>query len=186
MGSKSTIYNSYLRGPISKTGTMNNFLLKIIDLFYPIFKRFMPLQTYRYAACGGTNTLLDITLFGIFEQRFNRNGIMHFEYFAITPHIAAMIAAFCITFPIGFYYSRYLVFSESTIRGRVQLIRYFSMVLACIALNYMFLKFFIEQLHIHPILSKIMTTVFVVTFSYLSQKHFTFKVKKIKHHTLQK
>ena len=44
----------------------------------------------------------------------------------------------------GFYYSRYLVFSESNLRGRVQLVRYFSMVLACIALNYMFLKFFIE------------------------------------------
>jgi putative flippase GtrA len=144
----------------------------------------MPLQTFRYAACGGANTLLDIFLFSVFESRFKQYGIMHFGYFAITPHIAAMVAAFCITFPIGFYYSRYLVFSESNLRGRVQLIRYFSMVLACIALNYMFLKIFIEQFHINPIISKVMTTGFVVTFSYLSQKHFTFKTKKIKHHTL--
>jgi putative flippase GtrA len=163
---------------------MNNFLLSVIDFFYPLFRKLMPLQTFRYAACGGTNTLLDIFLFSIFENRFKQYGVMHFGHFAISPHIAAMIVAFCITFPIGFYYSRYLVFSESNLRGRVQLVRYFSMVLTCIALNYMFLKFFIEQLHINPIVSKIMTTAFVVTFSYLSQKHFTFKTKKIKHHTL--
>ncbi|WP_297817240.1 GtrA family protein [Segetibacter sp.] len=163
---------------------MNNFLLSVIDFFYPLFRKFMPLQTFRYAACGGANTLLDIFLFGLFENRFKQHGVMHFQYFAISPHILAMIAAFCITFPIGFYYSRYLVFNESNLRGRVQLVRYFSMVLACIALNYMFLKFFIEQLHIHPIISKIITTAFVVTFSYLSQKHFTFKTKKIKHHTM--
>ena len=164
---------------------MNNFLLSVIDFFYPLFKRFMPLQTFRYAACGGANTVLDIFLFGIFENKFKQHGVIHFQYFAVSPHIAAMIAAFCITFPIGFYYSRYLVFSESNLRGRVQLIRYFSMVLACIALNYMFLIFFIEQLHINAIISKIITTAFVVTFSYLSQKHFTFKTKKIKHHTIQ-
>jgi putative flippase GtrA len=163
---------------------MNDLILSVIDFFYPLFKRLMPLQTYRYAACGGANTMLDIFLFSVFEKNFKQYGVMHFSYFAISPHIAAMIAAFCITFPIGFYYSRYLVFSESNVRGRVQLVRYFSMVLACLALNYMFLKFFIEQLNINPVISKIITTVFVVTFSYLSQKHFTFKVKKIKHHRL--
>lgn len=163
---------------------MNNFLLSVIDFFYPLFRKFMPLQTFRYAACGGANTLLDIFLFSVFENKFKQHGVMHFGYFAVSPHIAAMIAAFCITFPIGFYYSRYLVFSESNLRGRVQLIRYFSMVLACIALNYMFLKFFIEQMNMNPVFSKIVTTVFVVTFSYLSQKHFTFKTKKIKHHRI--
>lgn len=164
---------------------MNNFLLSVIDFFYPLFRRFMPLQTFRYAACGGANTLLDIFLFGVFEHKFKQYGVMHFGYIAMKPHVAAIIAAFCITFPIGFYYSRYLVFSESNLRGRVQLIRYFSMVLACIALNYMFIKFFIEQLHLNAIVSKVITTAFVVTFSYFSQKHFTFKTKKIKHHTLQ-
>src|SRR3954453_15308143 len=161
---------------------MKYLILNVIDFFYPLFRKFMPLQTFRYAACGGANTILDILLLSIFENRFKKYGVMHFGNFAISPYIAAMIAAFCITFPIGFYYSRYLVFSESDLRGRVQLIRYFSMVLACIALNYMFLKFFIEQLHIHPIVSKIITTAFVVTFSYLSQKHFTFQIKKIRHH----
>lgn len=178
------MYNAYLRPHFSeKSGVMKRLILAVIDFFYPLFKRFMPLQTFRYAACGGTNTLLDIVLFAIFERNLSEKGVIHFGAFAISPHIMAMILSFCITFPIGFYLSRYVVFSESNLRGRVQLIRYFSLVLACIALNYMFLKFFIEQLNFDPIIAKLITTVFVVTFSYLSQKHFTFKVKKITQHT---
>ena len=143
----------------------------------------MPLQTFRYAACGGANTLLDIFLFHKFEYSFEKRCIVRVASFAMSPHIAALIAAFCITFPIGFYYSRYVVFTESNVRGRIQLIRYFLLVMACMALNYMFLKFFIEQVQIEPTLSKIFTSVIVITFSYLSQKHFTFKVKKIKQHS---
>jgi putative flippase GtrA len=140
----------------------------------------MPLQTFRYAACGGANTLLDIFLFHEFEQSFAKKGIVRVAAFALSPHIAALLAAFFITFPMGFYYSRYVVFTESNVRGRIQLVRYFSLVMACMALNYMFLKIFIEQFFIEPTLAKVFTSVIVITFSYLSQKHFTFKVKKIK------
>lgn len=162
---------------------MKNLILRAVDFFYPLFRRFMPLQTFRYAACGGANTLLDIVLFHFFERSFSKHTVVHIMSFPVSPHIAALIAAFCITFPIGFYYSRYVVFTESDVRGRIQLVRYFSLVLACMALNYMFLKIFIEQLKIEPTVAKIMTSVIVVTFSYLSQKHFTFKIKKLKHHS---
>ena len=161
---------------------MKNLILRIIDFFYPLFSRFMPLQTFRYAACGGGNTVLDIILFHIFEQRLVKYGVIHIGTFAISSHIAAFIAAFCFTFPTGFYLSRYVVFTESTVRGRIQLVRYFSLVMACLGLNYMFLKIFIEQMHIQPTWAKIFTSVIVVTFSYLSQKHFTFKVKKAHFH----
>ncbi len=164
---------------------MKKLILTVIDFFYPIVRRLMPLQTFRYAACGGSNTVFDIILFHLLEENFKQHGIIRYGSFAISPHIAALIAAFCLSFPTGFYLSRYVVFTESNVRGRVQLIRYFSLVLACIALNYMFLKFFIEQLHFEATFSKIITSIFVVTFSYLSQKHFTFKIKKIEHRSGQ-
>jgi putative flippase GtrA len=106
----------------------------------------------------------------------------------ISPHIAAFIMAFFVTFPLGFYFSRYVVFTGSNLRGRIQLLRYFLLVLACIALNYMFLKILVEQLNIYPTVSKIITTVIVVSFSYFTQKHFTFKIKKIElsHHEIKR
>lgn len=161
---------------------MKNLILRVIDFFYPFFQKLMPLQTFRYAACGGFSTALDIVLFHIFEQRYVKVGVVHVGSFAISSHIAAFLSAFIFTFPTGFYLSRYVVFTESNLKGRIQLVRYFSLVLACMGLNYMFLKIFIEQMHIEPTVSKILTSVIVVAFSYFSQKHFTFKVKKVHFH----
>jgi putative flippase GtrA len=39
------------------------------------------------------------------------------------------------------------------------------------------MKLFVEQFHIFPTIAKVLTTIFVVGFSYLTQKKFTFKVK---------
>lgn len=137
----------------------------------------MPLQTFRYAACGGSNTTLDILIFFISYNFIFDKQVVHAGPIAISPHIAAFLLAFFITFPVGFYLSRYVVFTESNLRGRTQLTRYLLLVLACIALNYMFLKLFVEQFHIYPTISKILTTVVVVAFSYLTQKHYTFKTR---------
>ncbi len=161
---------------------MNKLILSVIDFFYPPFRRFLPLQTFRYAACGGFNTLLDIFIFYICYNFVYDHQLVRVSGFAISPHIASFLTAFIITFPTGFYLSRYVVFSTSNLRGRVQLGRYLLIVLACVALNYMFIKFFVEQLHIYPTIAKIITTVIVVAFSYFTQKHFTFKSKTIQLH----
>ena len=137
----------------------------------------MPLQTFRYAACGGFNTLLDIFIFFVSYNYIYDKQNVHFGGIVMTPHVASLATSFIITFPIGFYLSSQVVFSASNLRGRVQLFRYFLLVMACIALNYTFIKLFVEQLHIFPTISKIFTTVIVVTFSFFTQKHFTFKIK---------
>ncbi len=138
----------------------------------------MPVQTFRYAACGGMNTLLDIFLYYIAFHYVLDEKILHVSVIAISPWIAAFLLSFLVSFPLGFYLNRNLVFPGSTLRGRVQLLRYFMLVLVCIALNYVFIKLFVERFHLYPTVSKILTTVIVVTFSYLTQKHFTFKTHR--------
>lgn len=150
-------------------------ILQVVDFFYPLFRRFMPLQTFRYAACGGFNTALDIFLFFVgYNYVFNKLPV-HVGALTMAPHIAAFLFAFCFTFPIGFYLSRYVVFQVVTVNKRTQLTRYFAVVSACVLLNYLFLKLFVDGWGWYPTPSKLLTTVFVVAFSYLSQKHFTFK-----------
>ena len=85
--------------------------------------------------------------------------------------------AFFVSFPTGFLLNKYIVFSESNLRGRVQLIRYFMLVGVCLLFNYVFMKFFVEICHFYPTIAKILTTILVVCFSYVTQKKFTFKVK---------
>ncbi len=153
-------------------------ILKTVDLFYPLFKKFMPLQTFRYAACGGFNTMLDISLFFITYNYILLKSPVLVGGLTISAHIAAFLMSFIITFPIGFCLSRYVVFQVTSVTKREQLGKYFIVVLCCLILNYLFLKFFVEKLGWYPTPSKILTTFFVVVFSYFSQKNFTFMVKK--------
>lgn len=152
-------------------------IFSVLDIFYPLFKRFMPLQTYHYAACGGSNTLFNIFLYHMFYNFVVNKQVVHVGMLAFKPHVASFIMAFFITFPIGFYLSMYVVFQGSYLRRRIQLIRYFLVAMACVGLNYILLKFFIEIVgwHEHPTLSLMATAVIVVMFSYFSQRFFSFR-----------
>lgn len=154
-------------------------ILKFLDIFYPIVKPLMNKQTYYYAACGSVNMFLDLSLYFIaYNFIFHKEVVQITEKLAFEPYIAAFLLAFIITFPIGFALSKYIVWTESNIKGRVQLFRYFMIVLVNLLLNYVLLKIFVEIFHIYPTISKFLTIVIVVTFSYLSQKHYSFRVKK--------
>lgn len=151
----------------------------IIDWFYPPFKKMMPLQTFRYAACGGGNTLLDISLFLIFYRVILNRENLETPWFTFSPHIAAFLMSFAVTFPVGFFLNRYVVFEGSTVRKREQLPKYMVVVGGAILLNYFFLKVFVETFGMYAFLAKLLTTVVVVAFSYFSQKYFTFKTQKV-------
>ena len=128
-----------------------------------------------YAACGGGNTALGLLMFFISYNFVFKKQLVHLPFITFMPHIASMILSFLITFPIGFYMARYVVFSESTLRGRHQLVRYFATAMASVVLNYINLKILVEMFHVYPTISQIINTVIVVTCSYLMQKHFAFK-----------
>ncbi|PUZ30570.1 Putative flippase GtrA (transmembrane translocase of bactoprenol-linked glucose) [Chitinophaga costaii] len=158
---------------------MRQFILNIIDFFYKPFEKFMPLQTFRYLACGGSNTLLDIVLYSVMYHFVLHKNDVHLFGVTISAHIAALFMSLAITFPTGFLLSKFIVFTNSSLEGRVQLFRYFVLVAVCFLLNYVFMKLFVNYFHFFPTVSKIFTTFFVVAFSYLTQKKFTFKTKSI-------
>lgn len=159
---------------------ISHFILSVVDWFYPMFQKLMPKQTYRYAACGGFNTVLDIGLFFIAYNYILEKSTVHVGNIIISGHIASFMMSFIVTFPTGFYLSRYVVFQETSVTKREQLGKYFIVVFGCILLNYIFLKIFVDSFGWYPTPSKILTTVFVVLFSYYSQRNFTFKAKSLK------
>lgn len=152
-------------------------IISAIDFFYPPFQRVFDLQTFRYAACGGSNSVFDICLYFITYNYILQKAIVHAGSIAISPHIAAMMLTFPITLLSGFILMRYIVFPDAKQTSkRVQGSKYASVVFCCILLNYIFLKLFVEKFGWWPLPSKIITTILVVLFSYFSQKHFTFRV----------
>ncbi len=138
----------------------------------------MPMQTFRYAACGGGNTLLGLFVFSASYNFILKKRMVHLPFVTISPHIAAMIISFLVSFPLGFYLARNVVFASSILRGRQQLARYFATALGSIVLNYINLKIFVDLLHLYPTAAQIINVVIVVCFSYLMQKHFAFQHAK--------
>jgi putative flippase GtrA len=138
---------------------------------------FIPLQTFKYLACGGSTAALDIAIYFI-----SYNYIFHKEPVPIGgilmgAHIAAFVVSFVVSFPYGFFMNKFIVFTTSELRGRVQFFRYGLTVLSCIGLNYLFLKLFVEGFGWYATPSKIATTAVVAIYSFFTQQYFSFKVK---------
>ena len=152
-------------------------MLPVIDFFYPPFRKFLPLQTFRYITSGGINTLLGLSLYFIAFEYILKKTPLQFEFYAFKPHVAALFISFCFSFPFGFFLMKYVVFSDSNMKGRVQLVRYFMVYVFNLMLNYILLKIFVEQFHLYAPLAQVLTTVAIILFSYIAQRHFTFKVK---------
>lgn len=157
--------------------TLRDLIEQVIDWFYIPFKKIIPIQTFRYAACGGSNTALDIFLYFLCYNFVIHKHIIDIGFVSISPHIAAFLIVFPITFLTGFILSKYITFQESQLRGKVQLFRYGLSVVGSIFLNYVLLKLFVEFFHIYPTPSKMITAFIVILYSYLASKYFTFKHK---------
>lgn len=147
----------------------------VIDFFYPPFKKYIPHETFRYIACGGSNTMLSLMVFYCSIHYIFKEKNWHVLFLTFTPHTAALIMSLCVTFPIGFLLAKYVIFDSSKVRGKTQARRYFTVVIFCVFLNYVFLKLFVEIFHWYPTVSMILNVVIVTLFSYFSQKRFAFK-----------
>jgi putative flippase GtrA len=158
-------------------------ILPVIDFFYPPFRRLISLHTFRYAVSGAANTLAGFVAYFISYQFFLKEKNLDLGFYAFKGHIAALFISFCIAFPIGFFMSKYVVFSDSNMKGRIQLFRYFMICMFNLALNYILLKIFVERFHIYAVFSQIITITIVIVFSYLAQRHFSFKANVVEDET---
>ena len=160
-------------------------LTKIIDFFYPPFRKVMSEQLFRYAACGGGNLVLDWILYFLVYNFVIGHEIVNLQFTiynlqfaqAITPHIASLCIVFPITLLTGFWLQKYVTFTGSNLHSAQQLGRYIVIVMINLAINYFGLKLCVEALGWYPTPSKMVITLVTVAISYLGQKYFTF-VKK--------
>jgi putative flippase GtrA len=157
--------------------TARDLVLPLIDFFYPPFRRMMGLQTFRYAASGGINTALGYIIFYIGFKFIFQEKPFDIGFLVLESHSAALLLSFCFCFPFGFFLMKYVVFSDSNMKGRVQLFRYFMLYIFNLGLNYVLLRLFVESLHIYPTFAQVITTVILVLFSYIAQRNFTFKIR---------
>ena len=160
---------------------IRDLIIAILDWLYPPFSRLMTRQLFRYAATGGANVVLDIILYAIVYAFVLKGEVLDLGVVSLSNHVAAFFIVFPITFCVGFALAKYVTFTSSNLKGRIQLFRYFSTVIGAIILNYVLLKLFVDMLHIYPITANMMNKFIVIAYSYFAQTYFSFRSAKSPH-----
>jgi len=154
-----------------------NIIIGGIDFFHKPFARYIPEQPFRYLACGGGNTLLSIAIEYIAINFILHRSSTHILWITIAPEVGAWIIANAISLPIGFILSRYIVYPESNLLGRIQLFRYALTTVSFIVLAYLLVKLFAYSLpSLNPTIAYTFICIFIAVVSYITQRLFTFKV----------
>jgi putative flippase GtrA len=138
----------------------------------------MPEQTFRYAACGGANTLLGLVLFKLLLEFVFTGPVVELGFYAVKSHNAALVITSFTNFIVGFTLMKYVVFVDSHLKGRIQLFRYGLGYMFNLSLNYIMLKIFVEIIGWKPFISQVITTAFIIALSYFTQKYFSFRSKQ--------
>ncbi|MBO7300779.1 MAG: GtrA family protein [Tidjanibacter sp.] len=151
-------------------------ITKVIDFFYvkPL-RRFVPLQTFRYAMCGGANLVLNWLVYALLYD-----VVLGFDYLNVgIGYVSRHIAALAITFPItlitGYLLQSRISFAGSPLGDRVSGVRYLITTLGSLAINYACLKLFVEVCDVYAPVAQIVTSLITIIYSYLLQKFWTFK-----------
>ncbi|MDD4489146.1 MAG: GtrA family protein [Paludibacter sp.] len=148
---------------------------RIVDFFYPPFRKYMSVEFFRYGATGVANLVFDWVIYFCIFHFILHQQMLDLGFVTLSSHIAAFLLAFPFSFTSGFLLQKYVTFNNSDLRGKVQLFRYGIVVVANLVINYIGLKLFVDVFGWFPTPSRMAITIVAAGVSYISQKKYTFR-----------
>jgi len=154
------------------------FISQFIDFFYPPFRKRMSIQFFRYGFTGATGVAVSLVIYYVVLNFVLRQQMLHLGFFTLSSHIAALAISFPFSNFFSFLLQKYVTFTESELRGHVQLYRYFIVVFINLGVNALILKLLVDGFHFWATPSQMVATGICIFISYFSQKRFTFRHPK--------
>lgn len=158
--------------------TTFNFIRSFIDFFYPPFRKYMPIQFFRYGMTGSLNLVFDWVMYFLIYNFILQQNMLELGFVTISSHIAALGIKCPIVLASGFLLQKYVTFSYSKIKGRIQFLRYIIVFFINLSINYFGLKLLVDYYNLYPTPSNMAVSIFTIGVSYFLQKHYTFKKPK--------
>jgi putative flippase GtrA len=153
-------------------------IIAFINFFHlPLFQ-FIPAETFRYLFCGVSTLVVDWVVFSFSLHFIFQKQSLQIADFSFSATSLSKATAIVAGFVWGFGLNKYIVFTQSSLKGRVQLFRYTIIVGTCIILNFIIIKILLTQIPSLPTFANIITSLLVAVYSYIVQRSFTFKVSK--------
>lgn len=154
---------------------VSRYIIRFIDFFHPPFSRIIPIETFRYGVTGGSNALLNLIIFYLSYTYVLKAQTVFVGGLTVTPYIAAYLMALSVSFPVGFLLNKYVVFKQSTGKGRHQVLLYAALTLTTLLMHYSLLHFLIGYLGFWATPSEAFIIVLMAVFSYFFQSRVTFR-----------
>lgn len=155
---------------------IGHFLRKIIDFFYPPFERFFSIQFFRYGVTGSANLVFGWVSYFLIYNFVLQHKMVDLGFVKMSSHVATMAINLPLLLTTGFFLQKYVTFSSSSLKGRVQLFRYLVVFVINLFITYTGLKILVDYFHWYPTPSNMAISVVNVIVSYFSQKYFTFRI----------
>lgn len=155
---------------------IGHFLRKIIDFFYPPFERFFSIQFFRYGVTGSANLVFGWVSYFLIYNFVLQHKMVDLGFVKMSSHVATMAINLPLLLTSGFFLQKYVTFSSSSLKGRVQLFRYLVVFVINLFITYTGLKILVDHFHWYPTPSNMAISVVNVIVSYFSQKYFTFRI----------
>lgn len=131
----------------------------------------------RYFFSAGFATVVDVFVYFItFNYILHKQDIPLYDPWLLTAPIASLICSYSFGLMTNFLITKYMVFTESDLRGRHQLMRYLLVAFLILILNYLFMKFLINILEWYPTVSRIISALTIGIISFIIHKFYSFKV----------
>lgn len=157
---------------------LGNLIGNAIDFFYPPFRKYFALHFFRYGVTGSANLVFDWILYFFIYNFVLQHKMLNLGFVTLSSHIATLAIKFPIILSSGFFLQKYVTFSDSELRGHIQLFRYLIVFLINLVLNYIGLKILVDGFNFYPTPSNMIISIVTVFISYFSQKLYTFRIRQ--------
>ncbi|RQO64392.1 hypothetical protein DBR40_25545 [Pedobacter sp. KBW01] len=152
---------------------MDKIISKTLDIFFPLFKKVMTKEVYRFLAVGGVCFFLNFCIFHssyffLYKDNFH----------PVKPHTLALLSSLSITIFVGYFLNRSYVFVTKEANEQRQFFRYFLTTILNVLISIYLLDFLIMA-KINVTIAFILNVVIVQTINFFVQKNFSFKTAKI-------
>jgi len=131
----------------------------------------------RYFFSAGIATGVDVMVYFLaFNFIYEKQDIHFFNLVTLSAPTGSLILSYTCGLVTNFLITKYLVFTESDLRGIHQLARYIVVALLILILNYFFMSFLIKGLGWFPTISRVISALTIGLLSFVIHKFYSFKV----------
>ncbi len=140
-------------------------------------RRIFENKIIRYFFSAGIATGVDVAVyFMAFNFIYEKQDIHLFNLLVLSAPTGSLILSYTCGLVTNFLITKYLVFTESDLRGIHQLARYVLVAVLILMLNYFFMSFLIKILEWYPTLSRVVSAITIGLLSFVIHKFYSFRV----------